>query len=59
MEVYRCNRQALKQCWQGEEEGGSGEMLTAKAQGFVWLLTAFLPDVQLSEQRHASVLAGP
>lgn len=59
MEVYRWNRQAVKQCWEGGEEGGSGEMLTAKVQGFVWLLTAFLPDVQLSDQRHTNVLAGP
>lgn len=57
--MYRCNRQALKQRWERGEEDESGEMLTAKVQGFVWLLTAFLPDVQLSDQRCANVLAGP
>lgn len=43
--MYRCTRQALKQCWEGGEEGGSGEMLTVKVQGFVWLLTA-CPDIR-------------
>lgn len=32
---WRCNRQALKQGWGGGEQGGSGEVLTAKVQGFV------------------------
>lgn len=57
--MYRCNRQALKQCQEGGEEDGSSEMLTAKVQGFVWLLIASLPDVQISDQRCASVLGGP
>lgn len=52
---WRCNRQALKQCWEGGEEGRSGEMLTAKVQGFVWVLTAFLLDAAVRPETYQCV----
>lgn len=56
MEVeYRCHRQAQEGCWDGGEEEGNGEMLTAKGQGFVWLLTASLPGADISDQSCANV----
>lgn len=38
----------------GWRREGSGEMLTAKGQGFFWLLILSLPGVDISDQRWAN-----
>lgn len=45
------SQQVRERCWEGGEEGGNAEILTAKLRGFVWLLIASVLD----DQRCASV----
>lgn len=47
--------QVQERCWEGGKEDGNGEVLTAKVRGFVWLLIASVLDVDISDQRCASV----